>query len=104
LNCFKEIRAGGRQDGRHCSLEAGMPQTKQTPTDLRGLEPPQPLVRILDFLEKADAGPHAFLLERAPRPLYPLLAAAGWRHTVHHREDGVELVVSRAAGQRPGKL
>ena len=79
-------------------MEAGLPQTKRTPRDLRGLEPPQPLVHILDFLEKADAGPHVFLLERAPAPLYPLLAAAGWRHAVHQRADGVELVVSRAAG------
>lgn len=74
-----------------------MPDTKRTPSDLRGLEPPQPLVRILDFLEEADGGPHVFLLERAPLPLYPLLAAAGWRHAVRHREDGVELVVSRDA-------
>lgn len=76
-----------------------MPETKRTPRDLRGLDPPQPLVQILDFLEKADAGPHVFLLERAPAPLYPLLAAAGWRHTVQRREGGVELVVSRAAGK-----
>lgn len=65
--------------------------------DLRDLEPPQPLVRILEALEHADAGPHAFRLAREPHPLYPMLRAAGWRHEVRHTGEGVELRVFRPA-------
>jgi hypothetical protein len=65
-----------------------------TAVDLRGLDPPQPLLRILDALEAA-AGPHVFLLAREPLPLYPLLASGGWRRAVRRTDDGVELTVYR---------
>ena len=65
--------------------------------DLRGLEPPQPLLAILDALEHAGAGPHAFRLAREPYPLYPILAAEGWRHEVRATPEGIELKVFRPA-------
>jgi hypothetical protein len=64
------------------------------PVDLRGLDPPEPLVRILAAIED-DAGPREFLLSREPYPLYALLAAAGWRHEVRREESAVLLTVSR---------
>jgi hypothetical protein len=67
-----------------------MPQ----PVDLRGLDPPEPLVRILAAIED-EAGPREFRLSREPYPLYPLLAAAGWRHEVRREEDAVLLKLSR---------
>ena len=67
-----------------------MPQ----PEDLRGLDPPEPLVRILAAIEEAP-GPLEFWLSREPYPLYPLLAAAGWRHEVRRRADAVVLTVTR---------
>lgn len=63
--------------------------------DLRGLEPPQPLILILDALEQAGAEPLAFRLAREPYPLYPILAAEGWRHEVRATDEGIELKVFR---------
>lgn len=64
--------------------------------DLRGLDPPEPLVRILAAIEDAS-GPREFLLSREPYPLYALLAASGWRHEVRHEEGAVVLAVRRRA-------
>ena len=64
-------------------------------SDLRGLDPPEPLLRILERLE-AGGGPHVFLLAREPLPLYPLLDAARWRHTTRVDERGYVLTVMRA--------
>jgi hypothetical protein len=63
--------------------------------DLRGLEPPEPLVRVLDALESGGPGPHSFLLSRAPLMLYPLLARDGWRHDLKRDERGYLLRVFR---------
>jgi hypothetical protein len=47
--------------------------------DLRGLEPPQPAVTILTFLDGPDAGDKVVVrLARDPIFLYPELAARGW--------------------------
>jgi hypothetical protein len=62
--------------------------------DLRDLEPPEPLVRILERID-ANEGPHAFLLAREPLLLYPLLDAAHWRHTTRIDERGYLLTVYR---------
>lgn len=72
-----------------------LPDAPPEPCDLRSLEPPEPLLRILDRVESGDTGPLVFLLAREPFPLYPLLAAAGWRHGVRRLPDGVELTVFR---------
>lgn len=63
--------------------------------DLRGLEPPEPLLRILAAIEDAD-GPREFLLSREPFPLYGVLAAAGWRHDLHQDEGVLVLRIARA--------
>jgi hypothetical protein len=67
-----------------------MPQ----PEDLRGLDPPEPLVRILAAIEESP-GPLEFWLSREPYPLYALLAAAGWRHEVRRQDDAVLLTITR---------
>ena len=72
-----------------------MPPQKPDALDLRGLDPPEPLMRILEIVEGGAPGPHLFLLGREPRPLYALLAAQGWRHAVRHVAGGVELEVYR---------
>ena len=74
-----------------------MPEPACEPCDLRSLDPPEPLLRILDRVERGEPGPLVFLLAREPHPLYPLLAAAGWRHGVRRLPDGVELTVFRKA-------
>ena len=63
-------------------------------SDLRGLEPPEPLLRILEQLD-AGEGPHSFLLAREPVLLYPLLAASHWRHATRVEERGYVLTVYR---------
>ena len=65
--------------------------------DLRGLDPPEPLVRIFEALDADGAGPHVFLLAREPFPLYALLLSSGWRHTSRRVEAGCEVTVFRAA-------
>ena len=65
------------------------------PEDLRGLDPPGPLLRILEVLEAAPAGAHEFILAREPAPLYPLLRSGGWRYAVRREERGVILRVYR---------
>ena len=75
-----------------------MPQ----PVDLRGLDPPEPLVRILAAIEGAP-GPFQFWLSREPYPLYALLAAAGWRHEVRREEAAIVLTVTRRATPAPGR-
>ncbi|HET9578171.1 MAG TPA: DUF2249 domain-containing protein [Usitatibacter sp.] len=67
----------------------------QPAIDLRGLDPPEPLMRILDALESGAAEPLVFLLSREPLPLYAVLARAGWRYAVRRDDRGVELTLVR---------
>ena len=62
--------------------------------DLRGLAPPEPLLRILDTLG-AGEGPFTFLLSREPYPLYPMLARDGWAHRARRSTEGCELTIYR---------
>jgi hypothetical protein len=63
--------------------------------DLRGLDPPEPLLRILEAIGADAPGPHVFLLSREPLLVYRMLAEAGWRHSLSHSERGFELTVRR---------
>lgn len=56
--------------------------------DLRGLEPPEPFLRILRQMSQQPAAPFQALLPREPLPLYEVLREHGftWRGTA--REDG----------------
>ena len=55
--------------------------------DVRGLQPPGPLVAILELVESIrDATPVIVHHERDPQLLYPELAEIGWRAV---RLDGV---------------
>ena len=49
--------------------------------DLRGLEPPEPLEKVLDALERLAPGDQlCLLIEREPRPLYRILANNGFAY------------------------
>lgn len=67
--------------------------------DVRGLEPPQPLIRVLERLDAL--GPAQTLLvihERRPMLLYPHLEARGFTHDTREPEPGrIEIVIRRAA-------
>lgn len=61
-------------NGVAVTYEEGIPHL-----DLRGLEPPQPAVTILTFLDRPEAGNEVVVrLPRDPIFLYPELVARGW--------------------------
>ena len=65
--------------------------------DVRGLQPPEPMVAILQQIEKPDAGDlmivHHF---REPIYLYPELAERGWSHEIIPGDPGeVRLMLKR---------
>ena len=67
------------------------------PLDLRGLEPPQPIVRIFEALEREPATPLRVVLPHEPYPLYNLLRERGFAWTGAARTDGgFELTIQRA--------
>ena len=58
--------------------------------DVRGVEPPWPMVRILEALERLDPGARLEVLhDRRPLFLYPQLDERGFRHTTDEPESGL---------------
>lgn len=58
--------------------------------DVRGLEPPEPLLRILARLETLDPGDELEVLhERRPLLLYPELEARGFVHETDELGPGL---------------
>lgn len=70
-----------------------------THIDVRGLEPPEPMLAILRLLEQPDCGPSVIVHhEREPVFLYPELAERGWRHEIVDGDAGeVRLRLTRSA-------
>ena len=57
--------------------------------DNRGLEPPQPMVRILDALDRLPPGGKVVAInDRRPLFLYPELEERGYRHETEELPDG----------------
>jgi len=78
----------GREDGE-------MPEAVRT-LELRGLQPPEPIVRILDALERGPDEPLRAILPHEPVPLYALLRERGFAWRGRPREDGAfELLIER---------
>jgi TusA-related sulfurtransferase len=64
--------------------------------DARGLEPPEPMERVMQALALLRSGQGIrFLLHREPFPLYPLLAERGFRHETHMQADGSYVILIR---------
>ena len=66
-------------------------ENAETHIDVRGLEPPQPMLAIIKEIERAD-GPATLIVhhEREPVFLYPELAERGWRHELIEIDSGGE--------------
>ena len=65
--------------------------------DLRGLQPPEPIVRIFAALERSPEAPLRVILPHEPVPLYALLRDRGFRYSGSRRpEGGYELRIDRA--------
>jgi uncharacterized protein (DUF2249 family) len=66
--------------------------------DVRGLEPPLPMVRILERLETLEPGSELTVLhERRPMFLYPQLDARGFHHETDEPEAGLVRIIIRRA-------
>lgn len=67
--------------------------------DVRGLEPPEPMVRILECLDTIRPGQRLVVLhERRPMLLYPQLDERGFLHETEEIEPGlVRIVIRRPA-------
>jgi len=80
---------------------AGQPAEELTVRlDVRGIEPPWPMVRILEALERlAPGGRLEVLHDRRPLFLYPQLDERGFRYTTDEDEGGrVRIAIWRDAG------
>lgn len=66
--------------------------------DVRGLEPPEPFMRIMKALTQSPDRPLRVLIHREPFPLYDVLAEQGFGHRARALEDGsFEIVIERSA-------
>jgi uncharacterized protein (DUF2249 family) len=66
--------------------------------DVRGLEPPQPMVAVLERLETLAPGATLTVIhDRRPTFLYPQLDERGFTHRTEEPEPGVVHIVIRAA-------
>lgn len=61
---------------------------RRAPMDLRGLQPPEPIVRIFQALERAPREPLCVILPHEPVPLYGLLRERGFSYRGSPRADG----------------
>ena len=87
-----------RLRGQHATAlrAARPPATPERTLDLRGLQPPEPIVRILQALERAPAEPLRAILPHEPVPLYALLKERGFTYSGTARADNAyELLIER---------
>ncbi|HXT08814.1 MAG TPA: DUF2249 domain-containing protein [Roseiarcus sp.] len=83
-------------NGAHDGVGAGWPAPGQV-LDNRGLQPPEPMVRILSALEGLAAGEVIEAWnDREPLLLYPELEARGAAIQVSREAEGVRLLIRRA--------
>lgn len=70
--------------------------------DVRGLEPPEPMVQILERLDTLRPGQRLVVLhERQPMLLYPQLDERGFLHDTEEVEPGLVRIVVRCPGAAP---
>ena len=58
--------------------------------DVCGLEPPEPMAKVMDALSLLERGKRlCLLIDREPRPLFRILDNNGFRHAMTARPDGL---------------
>lgn len=68
--------------------------------DARGLEPPEPMEKVLQALAQLRPGQTIqLLLHREPFPLYPILAERGYRHETRMAADGSYVILIRQSDE-----
>jgi TusA-related sulfurtransferase len=71
--------------------------------DARGLEPPEPMEKVMQTLALLRHGQAIrLLLHREPFPLYPILAERGYRHATTMQADGSYVILITQAGTATG--
>lgn len=66
--------------------------------DARGLEPPEPMEKVMQTLALLRPGQSIrLLLHREPFPLYAILAERGHRHATAMQADGSYVILIRPA-------
>jgi hypothetical protein len=80
------------------AARAGLAAVPASPAlDLRGLLPPEPMMRIFAALERTPGEPLRAILPHEPVPLYALLRERGFRCAGGTRPDGgYELLIEKA--------
>lgn len=67
--------------------------------DARGLEPPEPMEKVMTTLELLRPGQSIrMLLHREPFPLYAILAERGYRHDTTMQADGSYVILISRVG------
>jgi uncharacterized protein (DUF2249 family) len=91
-----EALAGTMRERYGGELRAACAQPP-APLDLRGLQPPEPIVRIFEALDRAPGEPVRAILPHEPVPLYALLRERGYSYSGQQRPDGgYELLIERS--------
>lgn len=71
--------------------------------DARGLEPPEPMEKVMQTLDLLRPGQAIrMLLHREPFPLYAILAERGYRHDTQMEADGSYVILITQAGTATG--
>ena len=66
-----------------------MSSPKPTVLDVRGLEPPHPMLRVLELVDRLAPGQRLLVIhERRPLLLYPQLEERGFRHETEELGPG----------------
>lgn len=87
----------GRARALGQAVHAGSRAKPAAALDLRGLQSPEPIVRIFAALERSPGEPLRAILPHEPVPLYVLLRERGFRYAGATRPDGgYELLIERA--------
>ena len=93
-----EALAAALRDRHAGALRAWRPQPDSPALDLRGLQPPEPIVRIFQALERAPGAPLRAILPHEPVPLYALLRERGFAYSGTQRADGgYELLIEKVS-------
>ena len=73
--------------------------TQEIVVDARGLEPPEPMERVMQALALLRPGQSIrLLLHREPFPLYALLPDRGYRHDTRLEADGSYAILIHPVG------
>ena len=88
--CVSFYRAGVPERSGQVAPPISGQAVRSLVVDVRGLEPPEPMVRILHAVERLKAGETIEVLhERRPLFLYPQLDERGFKHETDEPEAGV---------------